>query len=163
MTLIDIDGDLAPAALALAGVRAAAQAIARLDLAGSIGIDLPTVGDKAVRIAAAEAVDAILPQPFERTAVNGFGFLQIVRRRTRLSLPEQFVHAPAHARALLRQAQRTGGSGERTLAAHPAVVAAIAARPDWTVAVEHTLGAPLALRAEASLAISAGHVQARFP
>jgi hypothetical protein len=163
MTLIDIDGDLAPADLAIAGARAAARAIARLDLAGSIGIDLPTVGDKAVRIAAAEAVDAILPQPFERTAVNGFGFLQIVRRRTRLSLPELFAQVPAHARALLRQAERTGGSGERALAAHPAVVAVIAARPDWTAAVERTLGAPLILRAEATLAISAGHVQARFP
>ncbi len=163
MTLIDIDGDLAPAALAIAGARAAAAAIARLDIAGSIGIDLPTVNDKAVRQATAEAVDAILPQPFERTAVNGFGFLQIVRRRSRASLPELFAHVPAHARALLRQAERTGGSGERTLAAHPAVVAAIAARPDWIAAVERTLGASLALRAESGLAISAGHVQARFP
>lgn len=163
MTLIDIDGELAPAALALAGAHAAAAALARLDIAGSIGIDLPTVQDKAVRLAIAETVDAVLPQPFERTAVNGFGFLQIVRRRSRASLPELFAHVPAHARALLRQAERTGGSGERTLAAHPAVVAAIAARPDWTQAVERTLGAPLALRAENGLAISAGHVQARFP
>ncbi|KQM20327.1 ribonuclease [Sphingomonas sp. Leaf24] len=163
MTLIDIDGELAPAALAIAGARAAAAAIARLDIAGSIGIDLPTVNDRAVRQATAEAVDAILPQPFERTAVNGFGFLQIVRRRSRASLPELFAHVPAHARALLRQAERTGGSGERTLAAHPAIVAAIAARPDWIAAVERTLGASLALRAESGLAISAGHVQARFP
>ncbi|MGN7160549.1 ribonuclease [Sphingomonas sp. SAFR-052] len=163
MTLIDIDGEFAPAALAVAGARAAAAAIARLDITGSIGIDLPTVNDKAARLAAAEAIDEILPQPFERTAVNGFGFLQIVRRRSRSSLPELFAHVPAHARALLRQAERTGGSGERTLAAHPAVVAAIAARPDWIAAVERTLGAPLALRADNALAISAGHVQARFP
>lgn len=163
MTLIDIDGELAPGPLAISGARAAAMAIARLDIAGSIGIDLPTVGDKGVRIAAAEAVDAVLPQPFERTAVNGFGFLQIVRRRTRASLSELFAHPVAHARALLRQAGRTGGSGERTLSAHPAVVAAIAARPDWIAAVERMLGAPLALRADAALAISGGHVQARFP
>lgn len=163
MTLIDIDGDLSPGPLAIAGARAAAQAIARLDIAGSIGIDLPTVADKAGRIAAAEAVDAALPQPFERTAVNGFGFLQIVRRRTRASLPELFAHPAAHARALLRQAERTGGSGERTLSAHPAVIAAIAARPDWSATAGRTLGAPLALRADAALAISAGHVQARFP
>lgn len=163
MTLIDIDGELAPAPLALAGARAAARAIARLDIAGSIGIDLPTVHDKGVRLAVAEAVDAILPQPFERTAVNGFGFLQIVRRRSRAALPELFAQVPAHARALLRQAERTGGSGERTLTAHPGVIAAIAARADWIAAVERTLGAPLALRAEAGLAISAGHVQARFP
>ncbi len=163
MTLIDIDGELAPADLCIAGARAAGAAIARLDLAGSIGIDLPTVGDKAVRIAAAEAIDAVLPQPFERTAVNGFGFLQIVRRRTRASLPELFAQVPAHARALLRQAERTGGAGERTLTAHPAVIAAIAARRDWTGIVERTTGAPLILRPEPLLAISAGHVQARFP
>lgn len=163
MTLIDIDGELAPAALAVAGARAAAAAIARLDITGSIGIDLPTVNDKAARLAAAEAVDEVLPQPFERTAVNGFGFLQIVRRRSRASLPELFAHVPAHARALLRQAERTGGSGERTLSAHPAVIAVIAARPDWIQAVERTLGASLALRADNALAISAGHVQARFP
>ena len=35
-----------------------------------------------------ENVDAILPQPFERTAVNGFGFLQIVRPRRHASLFE---------------------------------------------------------------------------
>lgn len=163
MTLIDVDGDVAPADLAITGARAAARAIARLDLAGSIGIDLPTVGDKAVRLAAAEAIDATLPQPFERTAVNGFGFLQIVRRRSRASLPELFAHVPAHARALLRQAERDRGSGERTLTAHPSVIAAIAARPDWVQAVERTLGATLALRGDAGLAISAGHVQARFP
>lgn len=163
MTLIDIDGELAPAELAVVGARAAARAIARLDLAGSIGIDLPTVGDKGVRLAAAEAVDAVLPQPFERTAVNGFGFLQIVRRRTRASLPELFAHVPAHARALLRQAERDRGSGERTLTAHPAVIATIAARADWTQAVERALGAKLALRGDPGLAISAGHVQARFP
>ncbi|KQM61675.1 MULTISPECIES: ribonuclease [unclassified Sphingomonas] len=163
MTLIDIDGECAPAELAITGARAAARAIARLDLAGSIGIDLPTVGDKAVRLAAAEAVDAVLPQPYERTAVNGFGFLQIVRRRSRASLPELFAHVPAHARALLRQAERDRGSGERTLTAHPAVIAAIAARPDWVQAAERRLGTTLALRGDAGLAISAGHVQARFP
>ncbi|KQN39651.1 ribonuclease [Sphingomonas sp. Leaf407] len=163
MTLIDIDGDLAPADLAIAGARAAARAIARLDITGSIGIDLPTVGDKAVRIAAADAVDAALPQPFKRTAVNGFGFLQIVRRRSRASLVELFADPAAHARALLRQAERTGGSGERTLTAHPAVVAVIAAHPDWVAAVERMLGTALALRGDAMLAISGGHVQARFP
>lgn len=163
MTLIDIDGDLAPAALCLAGARAAAAAIARLDISGSIGIDLPTVNDKAARTAAAAAVDAILPQPFERTAVNGFGFLQIVRRRSRASIPELFRHADAHARALLRQAERTGGSGERTLTAHPAIIAAIERRPHWSAAAARAIGAPLVLQADPARTISAGHVQARFP
>lgn len=165
MALIDIDGELAADALALAGARAAAQMIRRLDITGSVGIDLPTLPDRAARQAAAEAVDAVLPQPFERTAVNGFGFLQIVRRRERLSLPELYALDPAawHARALLATAERTPGMGERLLTAHPTVITAIEARPDWTERLARALGAPLALRSDAMLAISAGHVQARHP
>ena len=96
MTLFDVDGGLPPAALAEAGAAAAARAIRRFGIGGSIGIDLPTL-PRDRRQAAAAALDAILPQPFERTAVNGFGFLQIVRRRERPSLPEL----------------RPGGSGRR--------------------------------------------------
>ncbi|MBW4331090.1 ribonuclease [Stakelama sp. CBK3Z-3] len=165
MTLIDIDGDLAPADLALAGARAAAMAVRRLDIGGSIGIDLPTLADKATRHACAAAIDAVLPQPFERTAVNGFGFVQIVRRRARLSLPELYAQDAvlAHARALIRRAERSTGAGERTLHAHPNVIYAIDSREDWAVRLSERLGAPVALRADPALAISAGHVQARFP
>lgn len=168
MTLIDVDGTLAPAALAVVGARAAAQAIRRLDIAGSIGIDLPggggAGGDKAARHAAADAIDAALPQPFERTAVNGFGFVQIARPRRRRSLPE--IHAGGaplfHARALLRRAERVTGAGERVIAAHPAVIAELAARPAWTEELARRIGAGVALRADPALAISAGHAQARF-
>ncbi|WP_326523548.1 ribonuclease [Sphingomonas sp.] len=162
MTLIDIDGTAAPSALAVAGTRAAAQAIRRLDIGGSIGIDLPG-GDKAARAAAAEAIDAALPQPFERTAVNGFGFVQIVRPRRRRSLPEIYAMdgALAHARALLRRAERTPGAGERAISAHPSVIAAIESRPEWLAELARRIGTPVVLRAEPSLAISGGHVQAR--
>jgi hypothetical protein len=165
MTLIDVDGEQAPAALAVAGAAAAARAIRRLDIGGSIGIDLPDAGDKAARQAAAAAIDASLPQPFERTAVNGFGFVQIVRRRSRVSIPELFALEPvaAHARALLRRAERTGGAGARTLTAHPALVAYLAARPAWLAELERRIGAPVGLREDPALAISAGHVQAHFP
>ncbi len=163
MTLIDVDGTLGAAALSVAGARAAAHAVRRLDITGSIGIDLPG-NDKAARHAAADAIDAVLPQPFERTAVNGFGFVQIVRPRHRRSLPEIYaMEAPlAHARALLRRAERTGGAGERTIAAHPLVVAALRERPDWIAELARRIGTTIALRAEPGLAISSGHVQARF-
>jgi hypothetical protein len=163
MTLFDVDGILPPAALAVAGAEAAACAIRRLGIGGSIGIDLPTLPGKAERQAAAAALDAGLPQPFERTAVNGFGFLQVVRRRTRASLPEllQSDRAGAAARALLRQAEWTRGTGERTLAAAPAVIARLEARPDWLETLARRIGAPVALRPEPGLAISAGHVHAR--
>ncbi len=163
MTLIDVDGTLSLAPLSVAGAREAARAIRRLDISGSTGIDLPGT-DKAARNAAADAIDAELPQPFERTAVNGFGFVQIVRPRRRRSLPEIYaMEGPlAHARALIRRAERTGGAGERTIAAHPSVIAEIERRAAWTEELARRIGAPVALRADPALAISSGHVQARF-
>src|SRR5206468_5996110 len=65
MTLIDVDGHMLPDELAATGAAAAARAIRRLDVGGSIGIDLPTSASKAARKAAADAIDAALPQPFE--------------------------------------------------------------------------------------------------
>lgn len=158
MTLFDVDGSLPPAALAEAGAAAAARAIRRFGIAGSIGIDLPTL-PRDGRQAAARAVDAILPQPFERTAVNGFGFLQIVRRRERPSLPETLQADPAGAaaRALLRRAERH--TGPLALHAAPAVIARIA--EEWVAALERRTGGAVALRAEPGLAISAGHVESR--
>ncbi|MBR0552585.1 ribonuclease [Stakelama marina] len=163
MTLIDVDGEIATDALAISGARAAAAAIRRLDIGGSIGIDLPTVSDKQVRLAAATAIDAALPQPFERTAVNGFGFIQIVRRRSRLSLPELYAADPvgAHARALVRRAERSTGRGARTIAANPRVIAAIE-DGSWVAELERRIGVSIALHRDAGLAISAGHVQAQF-
>lgn len=160
MTLFDVDGSLPPAALAEAGAAAAARAILRLGITGSIGIDLPTLPREG-RQAAAAAVDAILPQPFERTAVNGFGFLQIVRRRARPSLPETLQADPvgAAARALLRRAERA--SGPLILHAAPAIIARLEAAPDWLAMLERRAGGTVTLRAEPGLAISAGHVESR--
>ena len=161
MTLIDVDGGLPPAELAEAGATAAARAIRRFGLGGSIGIDLPTLPDRASRQAAAAAIDSILPQPFERTAVNGFGFLQIVRRRERPSIPEivQGEPAGAAARALLRRAERQ--QGPLTIHAAPKVIVAIEAEAGWIAALERRAGGAVALRPEPGLAISAGHVESQ--
>jgi hypothetical protein len=165
MTLIDVDGPLPPAELAVAGARAAGLAIRRLGLAGSIGIDLPTLASRTERQAAAAALDEVLPQPFERTAVNGFGFLQLVRRRRRASLPELLQGDPvaAAARALLRRAERSQGAGGRTIVAAPAIIGLLDARQDWCSALARRLGTALALRADPALAISAGHVETEHP
>ena len=159
MTLFDVDGALPPVELAVAGARASAQAIRRLAIGGSIGIDLPTLGSKAERATAGAAIDAVLPQPFERTAVNGFGFVQIVRPRPRASIPELVRADPAltAALALLRVAAR--GIGPRRLVAAPTVIARIEAQPDWIDALARLTGGGVGLRANATLAISAGHVE----
>lgn len=157
MTMIDVDGADEPSALALAGAAAAAKAIRRLDLQGSIGIDLPTGATRQARHAAAAAFDAILPQPFERTAVNGFGFIQIVRPRARASLIELAAdRAPFEARALLRRAAFEP-AGAKTILAHPAVIAVLNARPDWLAVLASQLGGAIDLRADAKLVMSGGH------
>jgi len=109
MTVIDVDGDGPADALAVAAAAAAGSAIRRLGIAGSVGIDFPTVAHKAARLRVAAALDAALPLPFERTAVNGFGFLQLIRPRHRASLPELLAADPvaAAARAALRILERT--------------------------------------------------------
>ena len=159
MTLIDVDGLGTPEELALTGALAAARAILRLDLQGSIGIDLPTVSGKDVRQRAAEAIDATLPQPFERTAVNGFGFVQIVRPRRRASLIELARDRAAfEARALLRRAAFEQ-PGAKILAAHPAVIAVLEAHADWLEQLGSQLGGKIGLRRDPSLTMSAGHVE----
>jgi ribonuclease G len=159
MTLIDVDGSLPPHELAVAGARAAARVIMRHGIGGSIGIDLPTIAGKAQRQAIAEAVDAILPQPFERTAVNGFGFLQIVRPRRHASLFELAADRAAfEARALLRRAavERTGATA---LVAHPAVISVLEAQPGWLDALARQVGGVVRLQADARLPISGAYAQ----
>ena len=160
MTVIDVDGWLPPEPLAIAGAAAAGAAIRRLDLQGSVGIDLPSVAGKAARQAAAEALDqALAGAAFERTAVNGFGFLQIVRPRRRPSLLELAHDAPSFAaRALLRRAARDGHGAAR-LAVHPRVAAVLEQRTDWLEALARQRGGPVSLRSDAGLAISGGHAE----
>jgi len=162
MTVIDVDGWLPPAELAVAGARAAAAAIRRLDLQGSIGIDLPSVAGKAPRQAAAEAIDTALGgERFERTAVNGFGFLQVVRPRRRPSLLELAHDAPAfHARALLRRAA-IDGHGAARLAVAPRVAAVLERHPYWLEDLGRQRGGAIDLRADPALTISGGHVETR--
>jgi hypothetical protein len=155
MTLIDIDGYLPPEQLALAGASAAARTIRRHSLGGSIGIDLPTIGGKAARQAVAGAADAILSAPFERTAMNGFGFLQIVRPRRHASLFELAADQPAfEARALLRRAARETGAIE--LVAHPALLAAL--KPEWIDQLSTQVGGVVSLRADHACRMAAGYV-----
>jgi hypothetical protein len=159
MTLIDVDGFLPPEELAVRGAAEAARSIRRLDIGGSVGVDLPTVGGKAVRQAAAEAIDANLPQPFERTAVNGFGFVQIVRPRLRASLPElSAARAAFEARALLRRAAFEP-AGPKRLVAHPGVIAVLETRPEWVEQLARQLGGAVGLRADPALPMSGGHAE----
>ncbi len=159
MTLIDVDGWLPPEELATLGAAEGARAVRRLDIGGSIGIDLPTAGSKAARQAAAAAIDAILRQPFERTAVNGFGFVQIVRPRHRASIVELARdRAPFEARDLLRRAAFEP-PGPKRLVGHPRLISVIEGREDWLEALARQLGGAIGLRADAALPMSGGYAE----
>jgi hypothetical protein len=131
-----------------------------MGIGGSIGIDLPTLPDRDHRQAAAAALDAALPKPFERTAVNGFGFLQVVRRRERPSLPELLQADPtgAAARALLRRAERVPAGGAVAVVAPAAVAARLRQESAWVEALARRTGGQVVLRADESLPIFGGYV-----
>jgi hypothetical protein len=142
MTLFDVDGPAPLEPLAVAAAHAVARAIERHGIAGSIGIDFPTLANKQARQAIAEAIDAALPQPFERTTVNGFGFLQIVRRRRRPSLPE-LLRADlvgAETRAELRRLERLPPPPPATHMVTQRIGRRLAQRPDWTAELARRTG-----------------------
>ena len=142
MTLFDVDGEGALDALSVAAARAVALAIRRHGIGGSIGVDFPTLSGKDARQAVAAAIDAHLPPPFERTAVNGFGFLQIVRPRPRASLPELLLADPvgAAARAALRAIERTPAGAPNRHRLPDAVRRRMEATPEWTEALVRRTG-----------------------
>ncbi len=159
MTLIDIDGDMPAFALSMAAAKVAAQAIRRLDLQGSIGIDFLSL-DKSERQAVSAAFDEAMVGPFERTAINGFGLLHLVTRRQRPSLCELWQSKPilSHALALLRIAERHRGAGEMVITAHPAILKKIESHGDWMAELSKRTGRNVRLASDEKLSMGAGYV-----
>ena len=160
MTLIDIDGAGSPSELSLAAIPAIARAIRLLDLGGNIGIDFPSIEAKAERRAVDEALaEALSDWPHERTAMNGFGFVQLVARLEMPSLLHRltFSRAKACARYLMRQAERIEGHGALLLTCHPAVKAAI--EEHWIVELEELTGKEVRIETNPALALEGPQAQ----
>lgn len=161
MTLVDVDGDLPPRELALAAVEPLARAIRRFDLGGSIGIDFPTLDSKAERKAVdAELEAALADWDHERTAMNGFGFVQIVARLEGPSLLHRMAtsRVGAAARMVLRRAERLDGAGRRILlTVHPAVKAKL--KVEWLDELARRTGREILVESDPGIAIGANHAQ----
>lgn len=161
MTLIDIDGSAPPAQLARDAVAPLAGALRRFDLGGAIGVDFPSLERKEDRRAVDQALgEALSDWPHERTAMNGFGFVQIIARLERPSLLHRLGHsrAAAAARMLLRRAAQVEAPGALLLTAHPAVQARLS--ETWLAELARRTGREIRLAAEPALALESGFAQA---
>lgn len=155
---IDIDGTPAPAEAA----RSIARAIRLFGLSGNIAIDFPTRAGKSWRQDAAAAFDAEMGAlAFERTAINGFGLLQVVRPRPRASILDRAMLArdEGAALALLGQALREPRPGGLQLVARPAIIGRLKSVPALVAALEAKAGRRVDLVVDPSA--GEGHVRIR--
>ena len=161
MTVVDIDGALPSSQLALAAIPALASALRRLDLGGSIAVDFPTLADKADRRAVDGALCAALVDwPHERTAMNGFGLVQIVARLERPSLLHRARHSRTAllARQLLRRAEAVAEPGALLLTLHPALEARLT--PERLAELARRTGREVRVATEPKLALEGAFAQA---
>jgi Ribonuclease G/E len=160
MLLVDIDGAASPRTLALAAVDPVAAAVWRFDFGGSIGLDFPSLPAKEDRRAVDEALSrALSGWPHERTAMNGFGFVQLVARLERISLLHRatFQRAEMCARWLLRRAEGLAGAGAIELAGNPSLEGRL--KTEWLAELARRTGREVRWRADPGLALEAPHAQ----
>jgi Ribonuclease G/E len=164
MTLLDVDGIGSPREVALAAVPALARALQWFDVGGNIGIDFPTLQTRQDRRAVDDALAAALADwPHEATAMNGFGFVQLVARLTGPCLLHRFAHhrLGMAARMALRRAElaaEAGGAGRvLLLSVHPALRPKL--KPAWVEELARRTGRAVRIAADPALAIEAAHAQ----
>jgi ribonuclease G len=167
--VFDIDGTGNSMELNIAAAREIARLLRLYQVGAMVMIDFIAVESKQDRQKIADAfrdASADDPRPFESTAVNGFGMMQVVRARPRPSVLDILfgtriaaLSDETQALWLLREASRSDGFGTRTITA-PLPVATLLSAPEWQIQrqmCERMTGAPLVIVADAAMA-GYGHV-----
>jgi Ribonuclease E/G family len=159
MTMIDIDGVKEARGVNLAAARSIPWLLRFLAIGGQVGIDFLATANKAERaeIDTELAAAAMVLGQHERTAMNGFGFVQLVLPRPGPNIIEQLcgtalkeASIETQALRLLREASRSSGHGKRQLAAPPAIIDLIKSWPEQTNALQSSLGVQIELVPDAS-------------
>jgi ribonuclease G len=155
--VFDVDGVGDPMAANLMAAREIARLLRLYQVGGVAMIDFIAVESKDHRQAIAAAFDEASEadsRSFERSAINGFGLMQVVRARPRPSILDQLfgtriaaLSDETQALWLLREAGRSSGFGQRTITARNAVANLLASQ-DWVsfrIECERQTGAPLVI------------------
>lgn len=159
MTLIDVDLNDYVEALYFNGLPALARTLSRMNIGGNIGIDFPTL-DKTDRKGIDNRLAELLADwPHERTAMNGFGFVQIIARMGQPSLLQRISRhrVAAAARQALRRAEMVDGAGITLITLHPALKAKL--RPEWLDELARRTGRQVRIETDPALALETPHAQ----
>jgi ribonuclease G len=158
--VFDIDGIGDPLALNTAAATEIARLLRLYQVGGMVMIDFVSVESKEQRKAVAEAFDTAAapdPRPFERSAINGYSLMQVVRARPRPSVLDHVfgtriaaLSDETQALWLLREVAQSSGFGKRILTTSPQV-SALLKTPRWRLLIaqcERLAGAALEIVAD---------------
>ena len=167
--VFDVDGSGNAFAVNYGAAAEIARLLRLFQIGGAAMIDFIGMENKAARLTVAAAFDegsTADPRGFERTSINGYGLMQVIRAKPgpsildtlfgtrRVSLSDETLIL-----ALLRTASRTSGAGVRRCVTTAALATQLAL-PVWQPLIAQTArlaGAPLEIVADAS-ASGYGHV-----
>lgn len=167
--VFDIDGIGDPFAINMVAAREVARLLRLYQVGAMVLIDFVSMESKAQRTQIAEAFDAasvLDPRSFERTAINGYGMMQVVRARPRPSVLDQLfgtriaaLSDETQAYWLLRAVAQSSGFGARTVTTRPEVATLLQSErwAAWRAQAVRFAGADLQVVADEKAA-GYGHV-----
>lgn len=167
--VFDVDGIGDALAINLAAAKEIARLLRLYQVGGMVMIDFVAVESRQIRKAVADSFDAAAAadsRSFERSAVNGFGLMQVVRARPRPSVLDQLfgtriasLSVETQALWLLREAARSSGFGPRTITTTTAIAGLMnsARWANYLIMCERQTGTSLAVVADDRIS-GYGHV-----